>query len=241
MGLNGQSAAKPLSNLELYEEGSTTISQESTVTEGNGKQPVYLKKRNVIYKITCLSNNKCYVGSASYYDKRIGTHVSLLRKNKHKNPHLQSAWNKYGEINFTFEVIVENLLKELLPDIELEYIIKFNCLNRELGFNMNADTRSRRGGTMSTQARKKIGDFWRGKKFSQERINDLIERTTKNQGKSILCYDKSFKLIKEFKSISEASRELKVSIACISKQCSKKLIGNKRKDSNYTFRYKDIV
>lgn len=237
MEQNGQSAAKPL----LNGEGSTTISKESTVILNNRKQPVYLKKRNVIYKITCLINDKCYIGSASYYDKRIGTHVSLLRKNKHKNPHLQYAWNKYGEINFTFEIIVENLLKEEMPNIELEYITKFNCLNRKFGFNMNSDTRSRRGSIMPDEAKKKIGDFWRGKKFSQKRIDELIERTTIKQGKPILCYDKEFKFIKEFRSISETSRELGVSIACISKQCSKQIGINNRKDSNYIFRYKDIV
>jgi len=205
----------------------------------NSKPTVYHKKRNVIYKITCLSNNKCYIGSASYYDKRIGTHVNLLRRNKHKNKHLQYAWDKYGEENFIFEVLIENLLKEDLPDVELEYIIKFKCLDRNFGFNMNSDTRSRRGMNMSESSKIKIGNFWRGKKFSKERILELIERATKLQGKPILCYDKDFNFIKEFKSISEASRELNVRISGISKQCSQ-LSGSmrKRKDSLYIFRYK---
>jgi len=72
-------------------ESSTTISQESTDNNIIGKRSVYLKKKNVIYKITNIINNKIYIGSAAYYDKRIGDHVSNLRKNKHHNKYLQSA------------------------------------------------------------------------------------------------------------------------------------------------------
>lgn len=77
----GQSAAKP-----RIEERSTTISTESTLNN-EGKRVAY----PVIYKITNLINKKCYVGSAIYYDKRRGTHISKLRRNKHNNPYLQSA------------------------------------------------------------------------------------------------------------------------------------------------------
>ena len=61
----GQSAAKLLNDYS-QEEGSTTISQESTGDKITGKQPIYLRKRNVIYKITNIINNKIYIGSASY-------------------------------------------------------------------------------------------------------------------------------------------------------------------------------
>lgn len=83
---NGQSAAKPL----LNGEGSTTIPEGSTL-KVEGKRPVYLRERYVIYKILNVITNKFYIGSASYYDKRIGTHVSKLRRNKHWNMYLQSA------------------------------------------------------------------------------------------------------------------------------------------------------
>lgn len=75
---NGQSAAKPL----LNGEGSTTIPEGSTL-ENEGKRPVYLKERYVVYKITNNATGKFYIGSASYYDKRIGTHVSRLRRGTH--------------------------------------------------------------------------------------------------------------------------------------------------------------
>ena len=85
----GQSAAKP-----LIEERSTTISKESTSLT-RGKRVVY--QRSVIYQIKNTVNQKIYIGSASWYEKRKGTHIAKLRKKTHNNPHLQSAWNKYGE------------------------------------------------------------------------------------------------------------------------------------------------
>lgn len=234
-----QSAAKPLSK-KLYEEGSTTIPQGSTGSN-SGKQPIYLKKRNVIYYIKCVISNKYYIGQASYYDKRIGTHVSLLRKNKHKNKHLQSAWNKYGEQNFIFNIIEEGLTKEEMFEKETFYINKFNALNRKFGYNICKETRNRKGCKMPESAKKAIGDFWRGKKFSKKRIKNLRESATKRQGKAILVFNKEMEFICEYKSISETARKLNVSIASISKQCSSEGGYRKRKDSKYIFRYKDIV
>lgn len=239
MTQNRQSAAKPLST-NVYEERSTTISKESTGSN-SGKQPIYLNKRNVIYYIKCIANNKYYIGQASYYSKRIGTHVSLLRKNKHKNKHLQSAWNKYGEVNFIFSVIEENLTKEEMFEKERFYMEHFNSLDREYGYNICEETRSRKGCKMPESAKKAIGDFWRGKKFSSQRIYELRENAAKNQGKPVLVYNKDMEFICEYKSMSEASRELKVAVSSISIQCSSKKGFRKRKDSKYIFRYKDIV
>ena len=58
-----------------------------------------------IYAIQNTVNAKRYVGSAVNLRKRWNNHRSYLRKNKHENQHLQSAWNKYGEAAFLFEVI----------------------------------------------------------------------------------------------------------------------------------------
>ncbi len=68
-----------------------------------------------IYKISCLINNKIYIGSASCLSSRKRDHFNFLKRNKHYNSYLQRSFNKHGESNFVFEVLEycekENLLK----------------------------------------------------------------------------------------------------------------------------------
>jgi len=59
----------------------------------------------VVYKIVNKINDKIYVGSTSDKRMRWQKHKSRLKNNKHNNPHLQNAWNKYGSENFEFSVI----------------------------------------------------------------------------------------------------------------------------------------
>ena len=70
-----------------------------------------------IYKIINTINQKIYVGSSKNINIRWERHKYDLIHNKHRNPHLQNSWNKYGENNFLFEIIkivkdYNNLLKE---------------------------------------------------------------------------------------------------------------------------------
>ena len=42
-----------------------------------------------IYKITCLVNDKTYVGQAINIEDRWKTHIQCFNRNKHHNSHLQ--------------------------------------------------------------------------------------------------------------------------------------------------------
>jgi group I intron endonuclease len=71
-----------------------------------------------IYKILNTENGKFYIGSTTMkIYKRIQHHYQMLKVNKHKNLHLQNAWNLYGEKCFQF-IVDENLEKQ-------------DCLKRE--------------------------------------------------------------------------------------------------------------
>jgi group I intron endonuclease len=61
--------------------------------------------KNVIYKIRNVVNGKFYVGSTVDSRVRFQTHRRNLKKGKHQSPHMQAAWNKYGEDCFKFEVV----------------------------------------------------------------------------------------------------------------------------------------
>lgn len=61
----------------------------------------------VIYRIRNIVNQKFYVGSTINSKERFRTHRSKLRRGVHHTPHLQAAWNKYGEECFKFEIMEE--------------------------------------------------------------------------------------------------------------------------------------
>src|SRR5579859_5751742 len=74
-----------------------------------------------IYRITCTTNGMFYIGSAVNLYRRWVTHRSDLRNNKHRNPKMQRAFNKYGEEAFAFEVLELVLLPEMLIAREQHY------------------------------------------------------------------------------------------------------------------------
>lgn len=50
-----------------------------------------------IYKIRNTITKTVYIGQTSIdFEGRWKSHVAALNKQKHRNPYLQRAWNKYG-------------------------------------------------------------------------------------------------------------------------------------------------
>lgn len=88
-----------------------------------------------IYKITNKINNKIYIGQSIDIDRRKSDHIRDLNKNKNHNSHFQNSWNKYGQDNFTFEVIhiVDN--SEELNYWETYYIQLYNSTDPDKGYN----------------------------------------------------------------------------------------------------------
>ena len=89
-----------------------------------------------IYRIVNNVNGKCYVGSAVNLNNRWRIHKHNLKNKKHKNNHLQNAWNKYGEENFIFEILEYVYDKKDLIKIEQYYIDWLDSTNREFGYNI---------------------------------------------------------------------------------------------------------
>lgn len=87
----------------------------------------------VIYRIRNLVNQKFYVGSTINMKERSRTHRNKLRTGKHHTPHLQAAWNKYGEECFVFEIIEEIASVAELQAAEdvwlAEHVGKAHCYN----------------------------------------------------------------------------------------------------------------
>ena len=115
-----------------------------------------------IYKIVNLVNGKFYIGSTSTlgFQRRWRCHRNQLRINKHRNQHLQYAWNKYGEDNFKFEIIEKCLPKKCV--VREQYY--FNTLHPQ--YNILTVAGSVKGYRHTPSAKALIGAASAGKNHS---------------------------------------------------------------------------
>ena len=66
-----------------------------------------------VYAITCLVNDKKYIGCSKDVRGRFSVHKAELRNNHHNNKAMQDDWNKYGECSFEFDLLEECSVEEL--------------------------------------------------------------------------------------------------------------------------------
>lgn len=77
----------------------------------------------ILYEIKHTDSGMRYVGLTTRPAKiRWKEHTYSLRKGNHHNRYLQSAWTKYGENHFEFNIINELNTAEELSNAEIEYI-----------------------------------------------------------------------------------------------------------------------
>lgn len=88
-----------------------------------------------VYKITCLSSGKYYIGYSKEIEKRFHTHKMLLRTRRHFNILLQRAYDKYGFDDFTFEILHTCNTIDDAKGLELQYLDDINI--RPLLYNIH--------------------------------------------------------------------------------------------------------
>lgn len=115
-----------------------------------------------IYRITCTSTGKIYVGSAIHLASRWRHHLYVLERNMHHNPKLQRAFNKYGRQNFIFEVLELVPIPEMLTIREQYWIEYLNPFEKN-GFNILHDANSALGLKHSPESRAKRSKRQQGK------------------------------------------------------------------------------
>ena len=92
------------------------------------------------------------------FGDRRDSHFSLLRNNKHKNLHLQRAWNKYGEYSFEFVIIHELQEKEDINELEIYYINKYKELGLSYNIAPGGEGGVNLGKHLSEETKRKIGE-----------------------------------------------------------------------------------
>ncbi|MFA5385561.1 MAG: GIY-YIG nuclease family protein [Eubacteriales bacterium] len=150
--------------------------------------------KGAIYSIKNLCNEKQYIGQTLNLCKRKSYHFIALRNGSHSNLHLQSAFTKYGENNFMFNVL-EKVSENLLDIRECFWISFYKSNERKFGYNLESGgsllkhhseetkikiSKSKKGQglgrSLSIEHRIKIGLSNKGKKFSEEICRKISER-----------------------------------------------------------------
>jgi group I intron endonuclease len=124
-----------------------------------------------IYRILCLGNQEFYYGSAVNFARRQQEHLYRLRKQNHKNHHLQNAYNKYGKDCFVFEFI-EEVEPEKLFEREQFYLDKmFDRSGNRLGFNIAMKAEGTMSGRkISEKQKRQISEAQKGNKNCVGRV-----------------------------------------------------------------------
>lgn len=157
----------------------------NVLTEENLK---LFKKRSGIYAIHIKHHT--YIGSSYNLQKRLATHISRLRNNKHYNSKLQNTYNKYSTEKVYFEILEECSKLELLIR-ESHYII---TLLPDLNLVLDP------GDIINNKAYKK--------KLSKKSGIRTFKTFSPSNKKVIYQYTLAGIFLKKFNSVSEASKTI---------------------------------
>lgn len=140
----------------------------------------------LVYLVTNKVNGKKYIGyTLNSLEERKKTHIykSRCKSNKHYHYLFSNALRKYGEENFTWEVLCTCASKEECCEKEIFYIKKYNTMSPN-GYNL---TQGGDGGIQSEETKAKIScsvkKYWEENKdshpwleFSHEKRSDMSKK-----------------------------------------------------------------
>lgn len=135
------------------------------------KKYIYGDFMKGIYSITNRINGKKYIGYSKNIDSRWYNHKNYLKRNVHHSIKLQNAWNKYGEENFIFDILVEIDDINGIEVLEKEFIEKYDSFRN--GYNGSQGGESLPGYTLSEETKKKLSERFKGRKISEEQKEQI--------------------------------------------------------------------
>lgn len=103
-----------------------------------------------IYRIYNQKTGDFYIGQSTKLETRKYTHFLELKNNKHHNPYLQNAYNKYGVENFKFEILLYCNSDELtryeqyfVDRLKPSYNILIECVNTRKGIPCSEESKKK--------------------------------------------------------------------------------------------------
>ena len=134
-----------------------------------------------IYRITNKVNKKMYFGQTIDLERRENEY---FKYGKFPNEHLKNSINKYGKVNFEFEVMFE-CPEEMLDVCEELLIYLMDTQNRDKGYNKDSGGNPNK--RLSEESKQKISEAKKGSKshnWRDDLDNDEIVDLYLNKGKS---------------------------------------------------------
>lgn len=167
-----------------------------------------------VYCITCLVNQKVYVGQTGNIHRRWGNHRYDLRYGVHKNKYLQTEWDLYGEDKFSFNILEECSRTDLQAK-EKEWIDKYDSAKVLKGFNYLLD-------------------------ISREKQEESNIPSGNRKGKQVEVY-KGEEFMGTYESVIECAKQMNINKRRIQEVCLGKRYGTpwkKEQYKGYIFKYK---
>ena len=131
----------------------------------------------IIYAIRRKNTDQEYIGQAVIDpETHWNVYRNMLRRGRFHNPHLQHAWNKYGEDVYEF-IVLDNSPKTQtqLDDLEIQFILERGYYNLKSGGH---------GGLHNEETKKKISKnnarYWQGKHRSSDDKKKMSDAKKKN-------------------------------------------------------------
>ena len=113
-----------------------------------------------IYKYTNQINGKAYIGK-TYRDAETRRKEHLSGRG---NQPLADAFKKYGEANFTYEILHDGIIPEMLDAFEIQAIAEHNTVAPN-GYNL---THGGEGGSHCEETRRKMSEAKKGKNSGEK-------------------------------------------------------------------------
>jgi len=153
-----------------------------------------------VYKLTCINNNKIYIGKAICLDKRLREHKSCKKETK-RTCYFQRAILRHGWYSFRLEILEVfkdfDKVKDNVALLEREayYIELFDSTDRDKGYNRCKHSNDLTGVSLSEETKEKMRQAKLGRKLSKEHVENMrqsqLGKTHSEETKAKMCKPKS--------------------------------------------------